>query len=158
MIKFKNNSLIYRMNKNVSGWALGVNACNCKTLCSYFWCTTYNLFLIALLGLVLMYFTSVYGVILMDIFGDYLTSSDLVISSFYTCFLVGSVGAVLTLVVLFITACLSVIMKEVFHTMKNKKRIYDSKKEPSLLFLWLKAKKDKVCPLIEFVDKENNNE
>lgn len=62
------------------------------------------------------------------------------------------VVVVLGLIYTIVTICRAMSMPNIIETMVDNIEAYYENKEPSLFVEWLKAKHDKICPVIHFVD------
>jgi hypothetical protein len=102
-------------------------------LCSYFWRVVYGTIKVVIIAAVLLGILFGAGVI---IFKWPFESSSLIVA-----------------VALCITFSYNQVrIKNFFYAKRHREFVNDEVREPGLLRSYIKAKKDKVCPLIEFVE------
>lgn len=152
MITFSKNSWHYKFNdfleyKEVP-WA---TATDCKSLCAYFWSTVWNMaWTLILMSVVWLIFTLL-GAVLLEKFATVSPLSEDWVQLLWV-WVVGFLGVVLGLGGIFLFArC--VVLPWVF-VKENTGKIFNAEnnidKQPNIFVEWVKAKKAKVCPMIEF--------
>lgn len=137
MITFKKKSLHYKFNNLVKGIDFCADATHCKSLCSYFWSTIYNLIAMTLTPFVMFTIFTLYGCVIASL----LWSLDAQPIDLTYLWLVGVVGIAATLAAFLVPSLIIDKCKE-----------ESPDKEPSVVREWVKAKKAKVCPMIKFED------
>lgn len=158
MITFSKSSWCYKFNKFISSNISGsINANSCKSLCPYFWSTLWNVFITLVWAAVYFLVSSAAGgFMLEEVLGINVGRTDL-----YWAWLVGTLTIILVFgfMVLFVGALY--LIGEFFKYSKHKVSTFKGKStkdntpcKPNLLLEWLRAKKEKVCPMIEFKEKD----
>ena len=150
MITFNKKSWHYKFNKWATKQTSGpwINAIYCESICPYFWSTLWNITWVLILALIFYSISSIAG-------ATFLNMTEVSSVDLSWLWLVG-VGGIACVVALFLLVAVSVYFilegkKKVVSKVFSKKE--DGKtKEPNVFIEWLKAKKDKVCPMIEFKD------
>ena len=153
MITFKKNSWHYRFNKWVAKSESGpwINVTGCKSICPYFWDTVWNIIWVFIFTVILYLILSMLGASVLSV--EYPTFED-----FSWLWLVG-LGTIVVLALV----CLIVVLVCYFsveYTKKGYNKVFSENKEgeseeykePNVFIEWIKAKKAKVCPMIEFKD------
>ena len=153
MITFKKNSWHYKFNKWAGEAESGpwINATSCKSICPYFWCTVWNIFWVLVFFLLLFFMASLSGAAILDM-------SDPSIADLSWLWIVGVCG-VACIIGVFILVAVGIYLS-LDYTKKGLSKVFSENKastsgeykEPNLVIEWVKAKKAKICPMIEFKD------
>lgn len=149
------------MNVNTKSWHYRFNVWRTNmlmtkrknTLCSYFWFTVFNMAFISfisgvVIGIVYMLGYSFHDTVLIQYGWDFISMPFYVSIPviFFSGVIIVSIVVLLALFLFFVGSC-------AVHIFNKIKTVYsDSKKEPGLVMSYIKAKKSKICPIIEFKD------
>lgn len=144
MITFKKKSLHYKFNNLVKDLDFTYDATCCKSLCSYFWSTVWNICMCTVTTIMIFLILSLAGGAVSQLW-----DLEPQLLDFTYLWIVGFVSFVLVIVTLFAVVYTSV---ETPKFIVNKFKVSYSDKEPSVVREWIKANKDKVCPMIKFED------
>ena len=141
-MKIKRDSWHYKLNCKFNGeWRME----QIRSLCPYFWTTVLHLALITLFSGLVATVVTILIIPLIHYFLIELTNENALdlVDVGVTCYILVAV------IVSFLCMCLTV--NKGVTTIKNKiDKIPRKKTEPNLFFEYLKAKKEKICPVIEF--------
>lgn len=154
MITFSKNSWHYKFNKFFKYKdAPFIDNTDCKSICPYFWGTVWNLAWVVI-------FSSLVWVILTLAGGGVVKQLGILTSlvenpyQLFWLWLLGAIPVVIVVGTLF-SAVLCVSYSYTFIKdktskvfSKNNEESYNT--EPNILIEWVKAKKAKICPMIEF--------
>ena len=150
MITFKRNSWHYKFNSWLEKQSSGpwLDATDCKSICPYFWCTLWNITWTLLFILVFFFIATLAG-------ATSLSMETISALDFSWLWLAG-VGVVTSIFGIFLLVAVGTYL--IFDLTKNVlSKIFSQKgdatqedKEPSVVVEWVKAKKAKICPMIEF--------
>lgn len=158
MITFSKSSWVYKFNNFINDEVSGsVNANGSKSLCPYFWLTLWNVFISLVWAVLCFLVSSVLG----DSVLEKVFSIDVGISDLYWSWLVGILTIVLVFGFVVLFAVILYLTGEIFKYSKHKVSTFKGKNtkdntscKPNLLLEWLRAKKEKVCPMIEFKEED----
>lgn len=148
-MKLSKNSWHYKFNKLIhdAGWCFDLR--NTKSLCPYFWGTMFNMFTSTVIALSVYVFFTVIGVGILENEGF-----EWNILMWLYAWIIPLL--ILVLLVFIIAGCIGLnnFYKERKYT-KNEKLTSKPKtkpKEPNIFVEWFRAKKEKICPFIEWGD------
>lgn len=147
-MKVSRNSWHFRFNKEV-GEAFGMGAYPGKTLCSYFWGTIWNMVVMCFVAVLVWVFLVLMGIPVFAAFGI----NNL--SIFLTATLYPIAGMGLVACVCCIGAgiiWLSDYLQDKRWQRQEAREQAGIVKRPNLVVEYIKAKKQKVCPIIEVVE------
>lgn len=141
MITFKKNWL-YRYNKWCTGNPLTIDYVNdSKSICLYFWKSLWNVLVVNLLYLVFAHFPAAAGVKIVDKLAEGSLSG---LPMFYAALGVGYL--------ILIGAICGILGFGYLYTVITDKIEGDKNSKPSVVVEYLRAKKNKICPMIKWED------
>lgn len=163
---YSTKSWLFKYNKAVGSCDVFINAIHCQSVCAYFWSSIWNICMGSLaLLIVFLVLTSVGGAIMqLSSLSSIPALSGL---PWYFLFIPGGLFIVAFLIcaciVIFCGAVITDFIKDLF-TKRNEPKQFDENgeeivkhKEPNIFIEWLKAKKNKHCPIIHFEDPDDSN-
>lgn len=148
MLEFKrsgNWGWLWKYNDWCDNKALTIDWVNdSKSLCPYFWKSLWNLivppvvYLVVIIGM-----GAIFGSMFFEEPKE--TALPLLVVAGYT-----FIGTLVGLLYVYFTFCHESVVEYLDKRKSEKQKEED--KEPNLLLEWVKAKKEKVCPMIKWVD------
>lgn len=154
MITFNKKSWHYRFNKCVGNSKFPVfNATRCKSICPYFWQTLWNI-CATLFGLSIAYLmlTAIGG----GAIQEYLPNWSTTPYPLWWLWLAGIATIIIMMLMVALIVTVPVLLflgfKWMFKKLSTKNQEKLENEQPSVIIEWVKAKKAKICPMIEFKD------
>ncbi len=163
---YSTKSWLFKYNKAVGSGNLFINAIHCKSVCAYFWSSIWNICMGSLALLIAYLVLTALGGAVMKL--SFLSSipalSGLHVSLL---FIPGILAIALFLawacLVIFGVAAIEDLFKNFIDNRSEPKQFDENgeeivkHKEPNIFIEWLKAKKNKHCPLIHFEDPNKSD-
>ncbi|WXB47761.1 membrane protein [Vibrio phage VB_VaC_TDDLMA] len=163
---YSTKSWLFKYNKAVGRGNLFINAIHCKSVCAYFWSSVWNICMGSLALLIAYLVLTALGGAVMKL--SFLASipalSGLHVSLL---FIPGILSILVFLIYVFIVIFGFTVITDLFKKLSTKRtepKQFDENgeeivkhKEPNIFIEWLKAKKNKHCPIIHFEDPDDSN-
>ena len=143
-MKFNKGSLLNKYNKVVGAWDIGADVYCSDNLCKLFWGSLWNVVLGIVTLLVFYMCTTGSGAGIMELLGYTVVIED----SWWYMWVVGAISLV-AIVVMILLACL-VIASPIILFQLYKKSPSSTAVEKSVVVQYIKAKKNKWCPRIDW--------
>lgn len=163
---YSTKSWLFKYNKSVGSSNLFINAIRCKSVCAYFWSSIWNICM-GLIALLIAYLvlTALGGAVMkLSFIASIPALSGLHVSLLFIPGILSIVAFLIYVVIIIFGFSVITDLFKNFIDNRSEPKQFDENgeeivkhKEPNIFIEWLKAKKNKHCPLIHFEDPDKSD-